>query len=97
MVDTPAAVALVSLVLWFAYPGAVYLSCPTGIMAKLYSNTMLVVLNARMKTMDGRGTFNSRGDFISMTGGTSVGTPQFHAGLSQHEQSGVVSRRTPAT
>ncbi|KAJ7664521.1 hypothetical protein DFH06DRAFT_1470858 [Mycena polygramma] len=65
--------AIISLILWFGFPGEAYYTCPTSLMAKLYSNTMMVVLNARIKINGGRGTYMSTMDMASSdrTGGRS--------------------------
>ncbi|KAJ6517362.1 hypothetical protein C8R47DRAFT_1000343 [Mycena vitilis] len=57
--------AIISLILWFGFPGEAYYTCPTSLMAKLYSNTMMVVLNARIKINGGRGVYMSTMDGTS--------------------------------
>jgi hypothetical protein len=47
-----ASVALVSFVLYVAFPNEIYYVCPTGVIGKLYSNTLLVTLNNRIYFRD---------------------------------------------
>ncbi|KAJ7734375.1 hypothetical protein DFH07DRAFT_893941 [Mycena maculata] len=56
-----AVVALVALILFLAFPrnSTSYYSAPAAILPQLYANTILVVLNSRMKIAGGRGTDTS--------------------------------------
>ncbi|KAJ7734367.1 hypothetical protein DFH07DRAFT_688173, partial [Mycena maculata] len=54
-----AVVALAALILLLALPRDVYYSTPVTILVELYANTILVVLNSRMKIVGGRGTETS--------------------------------------
>jgi len=47
-----ATVAIVSFVLYVAFPNEIYYTCPTGVIGKLYSNTLLVTLNNRIYFRD---------------------------------------------
>jgi len=47
-----ASVALISFVLYVAFPNEIYYTCPTGIIGKLYSNTLFVTLNNRIYFRD---------------------------------------------
>ncbi|KAK7013824.1 hypothetical protein R3P38DRAFT_2545648, partial [Favolaschia claudopus] len=61
-----ALVALANLVLFFAFPGHTYFGTPALIMPKLYANTILAVLNARFRIVDGRATYVSSADFTEI-------------------------------
>ncbi|KAH9035933.1 hypothetical protein EDB85DRAFT_822472 [Lactarius pseudohatsudake] len=45
-------VAIVSLILYVAFPNEIYYTCPTGVIGKLYSNSLLVTLNNRIYFRD---------------------------------------------
>jgi hypothetical protein len=47
-----ASVAIVSFMLYVAFPNEIYYTCPTGVIGKLYSNTLLVTLNNRIYFRD---------------------------------------------
>ncbi|KAH8995474.1 hypothetical protein EDB92DRAFT_208393 [Lactarius akahatsu] len=47
-----ASVALVSLILYVAFPNEIYYTCPTGVIGKLYSNSLFVTLNNRIYFRD---------------------------------------------
>ncbi|KAH9066219.1 hypothetical protein EDB87DRAFT_1573837 [Lactarius vividus] len=47
-----ASVAIVSLILYVAFPNEIYYTCPTGVIGKLYSNTLFVTLNNRIYFRD---------------------------------------------
>jgi len=47
-----ASVAILSFVLYVAFPNEIYYTCPTGIIGKLYSNTLLVTFNNRIYFRD---------------------------------------------
>ncbi|KAF9062531.1 hypothetical protein BDP27DRAFT_1336480 [Rhodocollybia butyracea] len=57
-----ALIALLNVILFFAFPGKGYYGTPALLMPKLYANTVLVVLNARMKILGGRGVYTSTFD-----------------------------------
>lgn len=50
----PALMAIVNLGLFFGFPHTNYYTVPVLIVAKLYSNTLLVVFNSRMRIMGSR-------------------------------------------
>jgi len=47
-----ASVAIVSFILYVAFPKEIYYTCPTGVIGKLYSNTLLVTFNNRIYFRD---------------------------------------------
>jgi len=47
-----AGVALLSFVLYVAFPNEIYYTCPTGVIGKLYSNTLFVTFNNRIYFRD---------------------------------------------
>lgn len=47
-----ASVAIISLILYVAFPNEIYYTCPTGVIGKLYSNTLFVTLNNRIYFRD---------------------------------------------
>ncbi|KAI0253515.1 hypothetical protein BJV78DRAFT_182743 [Lactifluus subvellereus] len=47
-----ASVAVISFVLYVAFPNEIYYTCPTGVIGKLYSNTLFVTLNNRIYFRD---------------------------------------------
>ncbi|KAK0486450.1 hypothetical protein IW261DRAFT_1559858 [Armillaria novae-zelandiae] len=57
-----AIVALLSLILFFVFPGRTFYSTPVFIMPKLYANTVYMVLNSRIRIMGGRDTYTSSTD-----------------------------------
>jgi len=57
-----AVVAIVNLILFFAFPGKTYYTAAALITPKLYANTMLAVLNARFQILGGRATYISSSD-----------------------------------
>lgn len=52
--NTSAAAATVDLVLFLVFPNNAYHTAIAVALAKLYSNSMLVILNSRMKIVGGR-------------------------------------------
>ncbi|KAJ7476282.1 hypothetical protein B0H11DRAFT_2031874 [Mycena galericulata] len=60
-----AAVALTSLTLFFASSSTSYYAAPGAVMPTVYANSMLVVLNSRIKIAGGRGTGASDDVIIS--------------------------------
>ncbi|KAJ7511210.1 hypothetical protein B0H11DRAFT_1954377, partial [Mycena galericulata] len=60
-----AAVALTSLTLFFASSSTSYYAAPGAVMPTVYANSMLVVLNSRIKIAGGRGTGPSDDVIIS--------------------------------
>ncbi|KAJ7336884.1 hypothetical protein DFH08DRAFT_784177 [Mycena albidolilacea] len=52
-----AVVALVNLILFFAFPGHVYYGTPAVITPKLYANSIIAVLNARIQIVGGRAAY----------------------------------------
>ncbi|PBK88449.1 hypothetical protein ARMGADRAFT_1084406 [Armillaria gallica] len=63
-----AVVALLSLILFFVFPGQAFYSTPVFIMPKLYANTVYMVLNSRIRVMGGRDTYMSSTDMGYTTG-----------------------------
>ncbi|KAK0486451.1 hypothetical protein IW261DRAFT_1604591 [Armillaria novae-zelandiae] len=57
-----AAVALLNLILFFAFPHQTFYGTPALIMTKLYANTVYMVLNSRIRIMGGRDTYTSSTD-----------------------------------
>ncbi|KAJ7511533.1 hypothetical protein B0H11DRAFT_1694177, partial [Mycena galericulata] len=52
-------VALITLILFVALPGTVYFTTPAIVMAVLYANTLLAVLNSRFQILGGRSTYTT--------------------------------------
>ncbi|KAK0433779.1 hypothetical protein EV421DRAFT_2039976 [Armillaria borealis] len=61
-----ALVALITVILFFAFPQQTFYGTPAFIIPKLYANTILMVLNSRIRIMGGRDTYTSSTD-ISIT------------------------------
>ncbi|PBK86542.1 hypothetical protein ARMGADRAFT_530386 [Armillaria gallica] len=57
-----AVVALLNLILFFAFPHQTFYTTPALIMPKLYANTIYMVLNSRIRIMGGRDTYTSSTD-----------------------------------
>ncbi|KAK0212248.1 hypothetical protein DFS33DRAFT_1482182 [Desarmillaria ectypa] len=57
-----AVVALLNLILFFAFPGRTFYTTPALIMPNLYANTVYMVLNSRIRIMGGRDTYTSSTD-----------------------------------
>ncbi|KAG7449936.1 uncharacterized protein BT62DRAFT_928706 [Guyanagaster necrorhizus] len=57
-----AVVALVNLILFFAFPHQAFYGTPALIMPKLYANTVYMMLNSRIRIMGGRDTYTSSTD-----------------------------------
>ncbi|KAK0495050.1 hypothetical protein EDD18DRAFT_1046197, partial [Armillaria luteobubalina] len=49
-----AAIMLVILILFFAFPHEAFYAMPTLIISKLYTNTIYMVLNSHIRIMSGR-------------------------------------------
>jgi len=47
-----ASVAVITFVLYIAFPNEIYYTCPAGVIGKLYSNTLFVTLNNRIYFRD---------------------------------------------
>ncbi|KAK0241104.1 hypothetical protein EDD85DRAFT_948200 [Armillaria nabsnona] len=62
-----AVVALLSLVLFFVFPGETFYATPALIMPKLYANTVYMVLNSRIRIIGGRDTYMSSTDMEMTT------------------------------
>ncbi|KAK0454320.1 hypothetical protein EV421DRAFT_1896246 [Armillaria borealis] len=67
-----AVVALLSLILFFVFPGQTFYSTPVFIMPKLYANTVYMVLNSRIRILGGRDTYMSSTDMIITVGSTMI-------------------------
>lgn len=57
-----AIVALLNFIFFFVFPDTGYYGVPALIMPKLYANSVLMVLNARIKIIGGRATYISTFD-----------------------------------
>ena len=55
-----------SFALFFAFPEQPYYTAPVAIMPKLYANSILIILNSRMRIVGGRETYTSITDMISI-------------------------------
>ncbi|KAK0454288.1 hypothetical protein EV421DRAFT_1896218 [Armillaria borealis] len=62
-----AVVALLSFILFFAFPHQTYYGTPTLIVAKLYANNVYMVLNSRIRIIGGRDTYTSSTDMSITT------------------------------
>ncbi|KAK0212264.1 hypothetical protein DFS33DRAFT_1376778 [Desarmillaria ectypa] len=54
-----AIVALLNLILFFAFPGRIFYTTPAMLMPNLYANTVYMVLNSRIRIIGGRDTYTS--------------------------------------
>ncbi|KAJ6580029.1 hypothetical protein DFH09DRAFT_1444405 [Mycena vulgaris] len=59
-----ALVALTTLALFYAFPNRIYNFLPALIIPTLYANTILAILNARIRIVGGRGTYISSMDMM---------------------------------
>jgi hypothetical protein len=50
--------AMLALILFFACEGKPYFSVPSIVLAKFYSNSLMVLFNTRMRIIDGRDSGN---------------------------------------
>ncbi|KAK0488564.1 hypothetical protein IW261DRAFT_357364 [Armillaria novae-zelandiae] len=57
-----AAAALISFILYFAFPHQTFFTTPVLILPKLYVNTVYMVLNSRMRIVGGQDTYTSSTD-----------------------------------
>ncbi|KAK0434155.1 uncharacterized protein EV420DRAFT_1754600 [Desarmillaria tabescens] len=62
-----AVVALLNLILFFAFPHQTFYGTPALIMPKLYANTVYMVLNSRIRILGGRDTYTSSMDMSITT------------------------------
>ncbi|KAK0226567.1 hypothetical protein IW262DRAFT_776411 [Armillaria fumosa] len=62
-----AVVALLSLILFFAFPGETFYATPAFIIPKLYANSVYMVLNSRIRIMNGRDAHTSSTDMETTT------------------------------
>ncbi|PBK85482.1 hypothetical protein ARMGADRAFT_1128884 [Armillaria gallica] len=62
-----AAVALVTVTLFFMFPHQTFYTTPALLIPKLYANTVFMVLNSRMRIMGGRDTYTSSTDMSIST------------------------------
>ncbi|PBL03263.1 hypothetical protein ARMGADRAFT_1069822 [Armillaria gallica] len=62
-----AAVALLNLILFFAFPHQTFYTTPALLMPKLYANTVYMVLNSRFRIIGGRDTYMSSNDMSITT------------------------------
>ncbi|KAK0241075.1 hypothetical protein EDD85DRAFT_1019950 [Armillaria nabsnona] len=73
-----AVVALLNLILFYAFPRQTFYGTPALIMPKLYANTVYMVLNSRIRILGGRDTYTSSTDMIISAGSTMIrGTHSF--------------------
>jgi hypothetical protein len=84
-------VALVNLILFFAFPRHSYFGTPTLIVPKLYANTILAVLNARIRILDGRATYVSASDFTEIL----ISHPSYIGNGQSDDGATTRFRRTP--
>ncbi|SJK98191.1 uncharacterized protein ARMOST_01452 [Armillaria ostoyae] len=82
-----AVVALLTLILFFAFPGETFYATPAFIMPKLYANTVYMVLNSRIRIMGGRDTYTSSTD-MEMTN-TMIGDITSHSTQGTQRTDGV--------
>ncbi|KAJ7171663.1 hypothetical protein C8R43DRAFT_21343 [Mycena crocata] len=83
-----AVMAIINLSLFVGFPNRFYYITPAAVLESLYGNTILVVLNARIKVVGGRGAPNHSTDIFSApifagdtrteTDGTATSTLQFN-------------------
>ncbi|PBK88456.1 hypothetical protein ARMGADRAFT_357188 [Armillaria gallica] len=92
-----AVVALLSLILFFVFPGQTFYSTPVFIIPKLHANTVYMVLNSRIRILGGRDTYMSSTDIIITAGSimiqdTSSFSPQGSSGTDGRQgQASVVA------
>ncbi|KAK0212242.1 hypothetical protein DFS33DRAFT_12960 [Desarmillaria ectypa] len=60
-------VALLNLILFFAFPHQTFYTTPALLMPKLYANTVYMVLNSRIRIIGGRDTYTSTTDMSITT------------------------------
>ncbi|KAF7369279.1 hypothetical protein MVEN_00255700 [Mycena venus] len=77
-----AAVALINLALFFAFPGRPYFFTAGAVLPKLYANTIFAVLNSRFQIMGGRGF-------------TSMDLSYHQSILQNHSRTGDAARSQP--
>ncbi len=65
--STLAVVALLSLILFFVFPGQTFYSTPIFIMPKLYASTVYMVLNLQIHIMGGWDTYTASTDISFAT------------------------------
>ncbi|KAK0212262.1 hypothetical protein DFS33DRAFT_1376776 [Desarmillaria ectypa] len=71
-----AVVALLNLILFFAFPHQTFYGTPAFIMPKLYANTVYMVLNSRIRIIGGRDTYTASTDMSITTTMIQDITPQ---------------------
>ncbi|PBK61272.1 hypothetical protein ARMSODRAFT_1025792 [Armillaria solidipes] len=71
-----AVVVLLDLILFFAFPHQTFYTTPSSITPKLHANTVLMVLNSRIRIMAGRHTYTSSTDMNIVTPMTADMTSQ---------------------
>ncbi|PBK86558.1 hypothetical protein ARMGADRAFT_530897 [Armillaria gallica] len=67
-----AVVALLNLILFFAFPHQNFYGTPALIMPKLYANSVYMVLNSRIRILGGRYTYTSSTDMISTIASSTI-------------------------
>ncbi|KAJ7648105.1 hypothetical protein FB45DRAFT_1020314 [Roridomyces roridus] len=82
-----ALVATITLVLFIAFPQNIYYSVGGGILPTLYANTVLLILNSRIKIVGGRGTNNAE-DMMALSSPTFSSAARPNLGA---EQAAVVT------
>ncbi|PBK58808.1 hypothetical protein ARMSODRAFT_1027931 [Armillaria solidipes] len=89
-----AVVALLSLILFLAFPQKTFYGTPALIMPKLYANTVYMVLNSRIRILGGRDTYTSTTDMIITAGSTMI---QDTSSFSPQGSSGMDGRQGQAS
>lgn len=88
-----ASVAVISFVLYVAFPNEIYYTCPTGVIGKLYSNTLFVTFNNRIYFRDHR----SPGGLVASLDRSSAPQPAripVNFSLPQPSRSAIISSPT---
>ncbi|KAK0241068.1 hypothetical protein EDD85DRAFT_764844, partial [Armillaria nabsnona] len=82
-----AVVTLLSLILFFAFPGQTFYVTPAFIISKLYANTVYMVLNSRIRIIGGRDIYTSSTDMETTT--TMMGDITSHSTRGTQQRDGV--------
>ncbi|PBK58837.1 hypothetical protein ARMSODRAFT_1027954 [Armillaria solidipes] len=93
-----AVVALLTLILFFAFPHELFYRTAAIIMPKLYTNTVYMVLNSRIRIMGGRDTYTSSTDMeITTTMMRDITSHLTQGAQRAHGVHGQVSEGVPIT
>ncbi|KAK0486438.1 hypothetical protein IW261DRAFT_1559837 [Armillaria novae-zelandiae] len=87
-----AAVALLNIILFLAFPHKCFYVTPVLVMPKLYANTVYMVLNSRIQIVGGRDTYTSTPDMITMTGSTMIPDTNSYSPPGTHGRQGRIGR-----